>query len=168
MRDRLKHTMLVPVVALALVGFVGCEGAEVAEEPEEVAGSPASDIGPMEAAIEIDDVTLGGELSPDGSIATGHTDDEFAPGQPLYVAMEVGDATAGSEVRVAWFDPDGTERHVDRKTIEIDQHYMSFQGPDTSDWPLGTYRGEVWYGDQMVNEFEFQITTPEEADPLAT
>lgn len=172
-------TLLVLLLALAGTTFmVACEGAEEPDEAEEVATADGTDamgddmgmedegVGTMDAMMAVDDVTVGTELSEDGSIETFNTDDEFAPGSTVYVAMEVGDATAGSEVRVVWYGPNGNEISSDTKTVLTGQHYMNFASPDTSDWELGTYRGEVWYGTEMINEFEFQIAGMDEAEPM--
>ena len=75
--------------------------ATTATTEKEVAGvaETPTDLSPMEAQARIDDVTIGHALGADGAIATDQTGDDFAPGQPVYIAMEVGDTPAGSAVK---------------------------------------------------------------------
>src|SRR6185436_6515851 len=82
-------------VALAVIVLGGCGRDETAEAPastttvEQAGTTNPSDVAPITAQTWIDDVTIGHELAADGSMATGKGGDDFAPGQPIYVAMEV-------------------------------------------------------------------------------
>lgn len=158
------------MLALALTGMLAltaCEGAEEPDDGDDVAtvGVPEEEtVSDVDAMMAIDDVSIGSELSEDGAIQFGTNTDDFAPGQTVYVAMEVGDAMADSEVRVVWYGPDGNEIESQTKTVMLDQHYMNFASPDTSGWAFGEYKGEVWYGSELVNEFEINITEDEAED----
>ncbi len=165
--DEPERFAVLPALLAALLAFGACERAEQPEEAEEVATPMNSDVNKAEAMMAVDDVTVGSKLSADGSMETGSTGDEFGPGQTVYVAMEVGDATAGSEVRVVWYGPDGMELTSNRKQIAAGDHYINFSA-DTTGWAPGSYRGEVWYGDEMVNEFDFQIEGGQEGAEEAT
>lgn len=164
-------TLLVLLLALAgMVALTACEGAEAPEDDAEdvatVDDSMEDGVGDIDAMMAIDDVSIGSELSEDGAIKFGTNTDDFAPGETVYVAMEVGDAVADSEVRVVWYDPAGNEIESQTKTVMLDQHYMNFASPDTTGWALGEYRGEVWYGAEMVNEFEINFTADEAEDMM--
>jgi ABC-type amino acid transport substrate-binding protein len=105
---------------------------------------------------EVDDISTGTELAEDGSIAVGSNDDDFAPGETVYVAMDVEDATAGSNVELVWYGPDGMEAASDSKQVQADAEYLNFE-VDTQGWAEGEYRGEVWYNNELVNEFELNV-----------
>jgi hypothetical protein len=97
-------------VAIAIASFAvaACAREEASEAPaattttEQPGAESPSDVSPVNAQTWVDDVTIGSELGPDGTIVAGRTGDDFAPGQPVHIAMEVGDAPAGSEVMVKW------------------------------------------------------------------
>jgi hypothetical protein len=126
------------------------------------ADSPA-DAGPVSAQTWIDDVTIGSELAADGSIAAGKTGDDFAPGQPINVAMEVGDAPPNTEVKVIWFGPNETKVGEEIKPTLANEKYLNFTVKDTKAWKKGDYRAEVWVGDEKVNEQMFQIVDADKA-----
>ena len=98
-----KATSLI-FAAVLLCTFIACGRDETAEPPattttaEQAGTSSPSDIAPTTAQSWIDDVTIGHELAADGSMATGKGGDDFAPGQPIQLTMEVGDAPPNSAV----------------------------------------------------------------------
>jgi hypothetical protein len=151
--------------AIALVGVLafGCGRDETATPPattttvEQPGTTSPSDIAPTTAQSWIDDVTIGHELAADGSMATGKGGDDFAPGQPIYVTMEVGDAPPNSTVKVVWYGPNETKIGEENKPVVAGQKYLSFETKDTGSWAKGDYRAEVWIGDEKVNTQQFQI-----------
>lgn len=153
------------IAAMALVGVIafGCGRDETAEPPattttvEQPGTTSPSDIAPTTAQSWIDDVTIGHELAADGSMATGKGGDDFAPGQPIYVTMEVGDAPPNSTVKVVWYGPNETKIGEENKPVVAGQKYLSFETKDTAKWAKGDYRAEVWIGDEKVNTQQFQI-----------
>lgn len=156
------------VILMTLFGFA-CGKDESEEVPAattttEQAGveSPA-DVAPLTAQTWIDDVTIGSELGPDGSMAAGKTGDDFAPGQPIHLAMEVGDAPASSQVKVVWYGPNETKIGEETKQVTAGQKYLSFSAANTSSWAKGDYRAEVWVGDEKVNQQQFQIVDAQNA-----
>ncbi len=157
------------VLALFMVAGLAACTTDTADEPEEeVVTETAEDdeglIGDdLEATLAIDDVSTGTTLAEDGSIEFGTNEDDFSPGDTVYVAMEVGDATAGSTVELVWYGPDGMEAASSNKTVEDDMHYLNFE-VDTTGWPTGEYRGEVWYDNELVNEFEINLGDDDDAD----
>lgn len=153
------------IAAMALVGIIafGCGRDETAEPPattttvEQPGTTSPSDIAPTTAQSWIDDVTIGHELAADGSMVTGKGGDDFAPGQPIYVTMEVGDAPPNSTVKVVWYGPNETKIGEENKPVVAGQKYLSFETKDTASWAKGDYRAEVWIGDEKVNTQQFQI-----------
>ena len=168
--------LLMLTVAVAFVAFAACKAktAETAQpNPDEVTTSTSEkevagvqapgDLSPAEAQARIDDVTIGHELGPDGAILAGTGGDDFAPGQPIYLAMEVGDTPAGSAVKVVWFAPGETRIGEETKTVATGSKYLNFNAGNTAGWAKGDYRVEVWIGDEKVNTQQFQIVDKSEA-----
>ena len=122
-----------------------------------------NDLNPVEAQTMIDDVTIGHGVAADSSIPADQQGDDFAPGETIHVAMEVGDAPAGSAVKVVWFGPGETRVGEVTKTVNTGDHYLAFQSDDTSSWAKGDYRAEVWIGDEKVNQQQFQIVDKDKA-----
>jgi hypothetical protein len=152
------------VVAMAVVSLLAtaCGKDETAEPPaatttvEQAGTTSPADVAPMTAQSWIDDVTIGSELAPDGSMVAGKTGDDFAPGQAVNLSMEVGDAPANSQVKIVWYGPNETKIGEDSKPVTAGQKYLSFT-KDTASWAKGDYRAEVWIGDEKVNQQQFQI-----------
>ena len=164
-----KYSMLT-LIALALVAtLVACGRDETAEPPatvttaEQAGTASPSDIAPTTAQSWIDDVTIGSELAPDGSMVAGKTGDDFAPGQPVHVTMEVGDAPPNSAVKVVWYGPNETKIGEETKPVVSGQKYLSFTAQNTASWAKGDYRAEVWIGDEKVNQQQFQIVDASKA-----
>ena len=169
------RTTLMLALALLLVASLGAcaDTTEVAEEDDALTteeplaedGYDADeDTDTLAGTMAIDDVSTGTELAEDGSIALGTNDDDFAPGDTVYVAMEVGDdVTAGSNVELVWYGPDGMEAGSDSKPVQAEAEYLNFE-VDTAGWSEGEYRGEVWFNNELVNEFELNIAADEGDD----
>lgn len=147
------------------------EGAEVDDlnetavltSEQEVAGAEQpGDLNPVEAQTMVDDVTIGKKVGGDGMIAAEDQGDDMAPGDPVYITMKVGDAPAGSEVKVAWYGPGETKIKDDAKTVTQGESYMTFEATDTASWQKGDYRAEIWIGDEKVNQQDFQIVDKSE------
>lgn len=152
---KLRYSLMMLVAVFALFGLVACEQSETADDTAVV--PEPGDTNAVEAELAIDDVSIGGKLNDQGAIEFGHNNNEFAPGDPIYIAMEVGDAPAGTNVRLVWYGTDGMEVGQQAKTVAQGDHYMNFEAPDTAAWPTGEYRAELWANDEMVNEIEFEI-----------
>lgn len=161
------RTKVVLLLSLSVALFLGAckqEGAEpeggappTATTAEMAGTSSPTDVNPMAAATWIDDVTIGHEVGADGTIPTGKTGDDFAPGQPIHIAMKVADAPAGSAVKVAWFGPNETKIGEEQKNVPTGAQTLTFSATDTKSWAKGDYRAEVWVGDEKVNTQQFQI-----------
>lgn len=159
----MKKLATVFLAALFVLSLAACGRDETAEPPattttaEQPGTASPSDIAPTTAQSWIDDVTIGHELAADGSMATGKGGDDFAPGDPIYLTMEVGDAPPSSTVKVVWYGPGETKINEENKPVVSGQKYLSFNVTDTKSWAKGDYRAEVWIGDEKVNTQQFQI-----------
>jgi hypothetical protein len=164
----MKKTVLITMMMVALVA-IACGRDETAEPPvatttvEQPGVTSPADVAPVTAQTWIDDVTIGSELAPDGSMMAGKTGDDFTPGQPIHVTMEVGDAPPDSSVKVVWVGPNETQIGEESKPVVAGQKYLSFTATDTSSWAKGDYRADVWIGDEKVNQQQFQIVDASEA-----
>lgn len=165
----MKRSIFVLALALTAILAVACGRDETAEPPattttvEQAGTASPSDVAPVTAQTWIDDVTIGSELAPDGSMVVGKTGDDFAPGQPIHLTMEVGDAPPASTVKVVWYGPNETRIGEDSKPVVAGQKYLSFSAADTASWAKGDYRAEVWIGDEKVNTQQFQIVDADKA-----
>jgi hypothetical protein len=162
------RTKLILLLSLTVALFLGACKKHEGAEPEagapptattaEMAGtSNPSDVNPVSAQVWIDDVTIGHAIGADGKIPTGKTGDDFAPGQPIHIAMSVGDAPAGSAVKVVWYGPNETKIGEENKNVPMGAKTLDFSTTDTKKWAKGDYRAEVWIGDEKVNTQQFQI-----------
>jgi hypothetical protein len=166
-RSLLLASCLLPLLYACEAPYEGAEAEADEVTPgtseTEVAGADAGDdLSPAEAEARIDDVTLGTALAGDGSIPMDQVTDDFAPGEEVHLAMEVGDTPAGSAIKVVWLGESDARLHDETKTVAVGTHYLSFQ-VDTDNWALGDYRAEVWIGDERVNTQHFQIVEADKA-----
>lgn len=158
-----RKLAVVAVVVMAMMMMVACGRDETAEPPattttvEQPGVSSPSDVAPTTAQSWLDDVTIGSELGADGAMATGKTGDDFAPGQPIHLAIETGDAPPNSAVKVVWYGPNETKIGEENKPVVSGQKYLNFTAQNTATWAKGDYRAEVWIGDEKVNTQQFQI-----------
>jgi hypothetical protein len=170
------------VTSLALAALVtasfGCMKTETTEgrSPQtattaEIAGTTnPDDLNPIAAHAYIDDVTMGHMLNADGTMMAGHmsgetgdmpmehVSDTFAPGQPVHLSMRVSDAPADAAVKVVWYGPNDTLIAEDQKNIPAGATILAFSATDTSKWPIGDCRAEVWIGDEKVSTKQFKMT----------
>ena len=172
MRERKIPAVL---LALALPLAFACGPRETAEHDDmddtatqatetEIAGvDQPGDLNPVEAQTMIDDVTIGHSVAADGTIPADQQGDDFAPGDPIYIAMNVGDTPAGSAVKVVWYGPNETQVGEETKNVAAGEKTLSFQAADTANWAKGDYRAETWIGDEKVNTQQFQIVDKTEA-----
>ena len=136
----MKNWILVSAMVLVSIVAVGCGRDETAEPPattttvEQPGTTSPADVAPTTAQSWIDDVTIGSELAADGSMVPGKTGDDFAPGQPIHLTMEVGDAPPASSVKVVWYGPNETKINEENKPVVSGQKYLSFTAQDTASW----------------------------------
>jgi hypothetical protein len=172
---RMSSVAAISAIASVLI-LTGCGREERVEAPTAAAdtserGTPqeqpgagsAADTSPLNAQTWIDDVSIGTQVTADGSIPVDRVGDDFAPGQPVHVAMEVGDAPADAAVKVIWFGPNETRLGEETKRVMDGQKYLAFSARDTASWQKGDYRAEVWVGDEKVNTQQFNVTDASKA-----
>ena len=139
-------------------------GAVTQTTEQEIAGtSNANDLNPVKAQTMIDDVTIGHKLEADSTIAAANQGDDFAPGDPIYIAMKVADTPAASKIKVAWYGPGETKISDEEKSVPTGAKNLAFEQTKTKSWAKGDYRAEIWIGDEKVNTQEFNITDKSKA-----
>jgi len=159
----MKNKLAVFTMAALTVVTLACGRDETAEPPaattttEQPGVSSPADVAPVTAQTWLDDFTLGHELNADGSVNAGTGGDDFAPGQAVHLAMEVGDAPPGSTVKIVWYGPNETKIAEESKPVVTGSKYLNFSSADTGTWAKGDYRVETWIGDEKVNTQQFQI-----------
>ena len=150
-------TSLSALLLLTLPLTAGCQSRSLHEVTDQATNSPYSASSRHSGKVAVENVTLGKKVSPDGAIAQDDQANKFAPGEPIYVAMQVGTDMAGSPVRVAWYDPGNQKVGEDQKTVAKHKAQLSFQAQNAASWPAGDYHVEVWIGDQKVSTQQFTI-----------
>ena len=170
-RPKVMTLQLASMLALVLACQTGEQGAEVGDaedtapavvEKEAAGVDHPSDLNPVEAEAMIDDVTIGHMTSGDNTIMPDRQGDDFAPGQPVFISVNVSDATAGSAMKVVYFG--AGEAKVAEKEVAIYEgsKYVAVEA-DTTGWAKGDYRAEIWIGDEKVNTQHFNIVDAEKA-----
>ena len=159
----------------ALVGLAGCARScarsETAPSPTPVASAPAGgapSAGAADAAraVLINSVVLGHSLSPDGSVGAPGT--SFAQGGPLFVSVNVSAISPGTEVKLSWYSPAGKGEGDDQLVVPPGANVVNFRAKDTSAWPPGPHRVEIWVGGAKAGEKAFTLTasgSPAAASP---
>ena len=162
---------LILVVAVAALG-AGCNrpaqrathDAEATtptvSESERPGTQAPSDIAPTTAMARVDDLALGSAIGPNGDIAEGAERKDFAPGEPIFVAFEVGDVGAGSAVKAVWKDKDDLRLHEEVKTVVAGTSHLSFAAPSTKSWAPGNFEVEIYLGDEEGGSESFEIKAP--------
>lgn len=151
------------LLTLALPLTAGCRAQSIHEATDSTVGSSYSassgtttHLSPAKAQGMVGSVTMGKKVSADGAILQADQANKFAPGEPIYIALQLG-APAGSTVKVAWLDPSNKKLAEDQKTVAKHEKGLSFQAKDAASWPQGDYSVEVWIGDQKVSTQQFTI-----------
>jgi len=153
------------VAALGLVMLAGlagcarsCARSEPSPSPTPAPPAAGTSGGVADAAKKLlmDSVVLGHSLAPDGSVsAPGVT---FGQGQPLFVSLQVSAISPGTEVKLSWYGPSGASEGDDQLVVPPGASVVNFRAKDTSAWPPGPHRVEVWVGGAKAGEKAFTIT----------
>ena len=149
-----NHTSLLALLLLALPLTAACGSKSVHEVADRATNSPYSASAPV---ARVDNVTMGKKVSEDGTIKQDDQANKFQPGEPVYVAMQVGTAMAGSPVTVDWYDAKEQKVGEDQKTVGKHQTQMNFQAQNAASWPSGDYRVDILVGGQRVGSQQFTI-----------
>lgn len=176
-----QKTVMSLALALVIGSSFGCmkteqATGETAQSPRtattaEIPGTAnPDDLNPIAAQTYVDDVMIGHMLGSDGTMMMDHMagttgtmaaspmEDSFAQGQPVHVTMSVKDAPADSAVRVVWYGPNDEMIAEEQKHIPAGANNLAFSAMDTSMWPMGDCRAEVWIGDERVSTKSFMMT----------
>jgi hypothetical protein len=150
---------LTTFLLLALPLTAACGTKSLHEVTDRATNTPySSSARPASAqAGHVENVMMGKKVSADGTILADDQANKFAPGEPIYITMQVGTAFAGSPIKVAWYDANNQKVGEDQKTIAKHETQVSLQAKNASSWPAGDYRAEVWMGDQKVSTQQFTI-----------
>ena len=149
---------------VALVSLAGCARSCARGEPTPsptpaasaaAAGAPAGAADAARAVL-ISSVVLGHSLSPDGNVGAPGT--SFVQGGPLFVSLSVSAISPGTEVKLSWYGPSGTGEGDDQLVVPPGADVVNFRAKDTSAWPPGTHRVEIWVGGAKAGEKTFTIT----------
>jgi len=158
MNARIAITALGLVTLVSLAGCArSCARGEPTPSPTPSAsGAPAAGAGDAARAVLINSVVFGHSLSPDGNVGTPGT--SFAQGGPLFVSVNVSAISPGTEVKLSWYGPNGTGEGDDQLVVPPGATVVNFRAKDTSAWPPGTHRVEIWVGGAKAGEKTFTIT----------
>jgi hypothetical protein len=150
---------LVALVSLAC-GIRSCASGEPAPStqppPSAAASAPATSAGDDARTVIMESVVLGHSLSPDGSVSAPGT--SFAQGGPLFVSVRVSAISPGTEVKLSWYAPDGKGEGDDQLVVPPGASVVNFRAKDTSAWPAGTHRVEIWVGGAKAGEKVFTLS----------
>lgn len=136
-------------------GEAGPAAEDAATEAEPTAG-PGDPVA-LDAEGWLGDVSTGRAVDPRGAVPADSAGGEFAPGELIYVSMEVGDAPADAAVHVAFYDPAGEKVAEDEKKVPAEARYLYFDSGDTRHWEPGDYRVETSVGGRVVDEQELTL-----------
>ncbi len=139
-----------------------------APTPSQPAAAAAA-VAPAEAVrqVVLRSLALGKSVNPDGSVAAAA--DTFAPGEPLFVSLDVQPISPGTEVRLAWRGPAGQDNGEEELVVPTGARVVNFKARDTSGWTPGEHRLEVSLGGASVGAKVFRIVgTATSASPAAS
>lgn len=117
-------------------------------------------------AAKISGTVLGKQLAPEGSINATERTEQFSPGEPVHMAVEIADAPPETPVRVVWYGPRDEVRAEDIKPIQPQHKYISFTAAEPIVSDPGQYRAEVWIDDELVDERSFAVGDASSLDAL--
>lgn len=123
------------------------------EETQPVTTAADETTSAISKEIWVDDVQLS------SAAGTAMQDGGFNAGQTLELSMSVEDAPRGTVVTTYWYGPDNRQLSYESQTVDANQRQLSFQQENTHAWPAGTYRAEVWVGEDKVEEERFDIVS---------
>lgn len=138
----MKHMLYWICFALSLVGLAGCWGSD---------GKP----GTMALTTALDDT---------GQPVESAT--RFAPGETIYLALELVEAYDGLEVQVSWVrNSAGGEHevlkeetlHATRAVDALDPLWLSARLETDAGWPAGVYACQVFIPDQGTTDLPFTL-----------
>lgn len=163
-----RRAILRLCVTVLVVAVLGCgpdssDETATDETPGVAAAQPAADGEPIASGTAAADawletVALGREVDTQGAIPEGSRTDAFAPGETIYLSIEVDAAAPQAAVRVTFSRPQGGTVAEDEKKVPAGAGYLYFDSGDTASWEPGAYRVAVAVGGETVRELGFRIS----------
>lgn len=156
------RTAVTALGVVTLVGLTGCSSSCGRSEPAATATptpSPSAAGSGVAAdaarAVLMESVVLGHSLATDGSVSAPGA--SFVQGEPLFVSLKVSAISPGTEVKLSWYGPAGAGEGDDQLVVPPGASAVNFRAKDTSAWPPGTHRVEIWVGGAKAGEKTFTI-----------
>jgi hypothetical protein len=81
----------------------------------------------------------------------------YAAGDTLQLSMSVEDAPRGTMVTTYWYGPENRQLSYESQTVDPNERQLNFDQENTHAWEPGSYRAEVWVGQDKVEEEKFDI-----------
>jgi hypothetical protein len=139
-------------------------GQKVDTERFSIVAAEKADSGTSKASNAVANVSVGHQLGADGSIAAGQEGKNFAPGQPVFIAMQTGSAPAGTVVEIDWFGPGGQQLGSDQRQLASGDTVIHFSNQRTRQWGLGDYHADVMINGQKADTEHFSEVNADRAD----
>lgn len=146
--NRIPGMMICAATVLCLAAC-SRQAEEASSAVEQAANSVSTEV---TTEAWIDNVRVNGTTADSGQSA-------FAAGQPLDVTMSINGAPQGTVVTTYWYGPENRQLAYESRTVEPNQQQMTFTQENTHGWESGSYRTEVWIGDEKVEEERFDIVS---------
>ena len=148
----MNHKPLLSVLASSLCVLAACSS-----KTDPPVNSTATVAEEANRPILIENFSLGTRLGPHGGIATGAGEQMFAPGQLIYLAMELKHAPIGTTIRVVWKAQGDIVVGEETKEVRRGQRFINFAA-DSSSLPLDPkYHVEVFVNDKPLAQLEFGL-----------
>jgi hypothetical protein len=131
-------------------------GADGAGDTSDSDAGPATGAGTGTGTGEPTSSSVGYAVDNEGRIAEGAAGRDFTAGDTVWVSIATEGAEAGTAVEVVWYGPEGLEAAAAEGTVEAGATHQALSA-DTSGWAAGTYRAEVWVGNELVDELSIEV-----------
>lgn len=167
---RVKGFRRLPVVTVWTVLVAGAAACGPADDeraaPEQAPGtegSPAATEGQPESSAPggwLQGFTVGSRVDPTGAIPREARADEFRIGEPVYIALELGEAPPPASVHAVFYDGSGSKVAEDAKKVPARAPYLYFDSGATGDWAPGEGRITISVDGRPVGDEPFTLVEP--------
>jgi hypothetical protein len=113
---------------------------------------------PMRTLPWVSDFRLG--TNPDKTGRLTQFKKQFSHDEPIYLSMQVNDVPRSAVVTSYWYGPGNLTLGYETQTISSGQARLRFVRSDSRGWQPGSYRVEVWIGDDKIGAQNFDIVAP--------
>jgi hypothetical protein len=151
----------VPCAVAVAPALLGCSGPDpeilgAINEQSDAVPAPIYRLrAPLRTLPWVSDFRLGAALNESGRLT--ELKNEFAPGEPIYLSMQVNDAPRGAVVGIYWYGPDNLTLGYETQTVSAGQTRLRFLRSDSRTWPDGAFRAEVWIADDKIQVKHFDV-----------